>query len=349
MSEKKWSCKWRHAGHGGRKNHCDNSSQFPRQKINKYEGTHLGMCNRLGENIWRDNYAWLDKKYILGLLKKYVNQPFNNFKKVFDEKVKPIKHKLHSIDLGYYFENEETKSYWRPLYYIDDKGYLRKCPQVKRHRNRVTLTKRQLNYNKRVKVPNWGQVRTDPKLAVGSNSWYPWSKIMPPQYRQPLLLGEFYVRYNDEIVKLPVYTCNTDIFTSYYNYRDSEWDSKLQKYVKIPFWKAKWGYSQYSEKKRLLLTKEWAPVTVNGLDWTQDCWVRMKNVTFCDYQEKLKTYTNKLQDETDPIERRRIETEIEYYQERLEKTPEYATYNMGYGKYYTFIRKADYGKLKGES
>ena len=41
--------------------------------------------------------------------------------------------------------------------------------------------------------------------------------------------------------------------------------------------------------------------------------------------------------------------EIEEYKDKLESTPMYATYDMGYGPYYTFVKKVDYERIKRET
>lgn len=354
MSDKKWSCKWTGSGRRGR---THKGKEYPRHALKYFEGTHMGMRRRVWSKssgigaVWREGRAALSSKYIIGLLNKFVGKTYEEFKFVYDQKTKNLfkKYDLRWGNLEDYLHDAPKEAVWHDEFYVDDEGFIRKCKRSKKYHNRGVIKKRHIQFNSKVKLPYWGQLRTDPQDAVGRSS-YTWSRIMPPQYRQPLLLGEFYVQIEHKMYKLPVYTCNQDIMITYKNYRAEEWDSKKRKYITIPFWmNTNWGYRGYSAKDRFRVANEWINVHVYGMPYSQSCYVRMKNLDYSKYENRLEHAQTELKKQTDPLERDRLEKEIEEYKDKLESTPMYATYDMGYGPYYTFVKKVDYERVKGET
>ena len=131
MSDKIWKCKGYKAGRRG-KRRADRSSQFPRSKVNIYEGTKLGK-----RRLWGSMTAWcgyrgayIRNNIIKGLLIKYIGKPYSEFEKVFKDKIKPIKNKLLYNPLNYLidFNKKDNYIYSRKTYYkafYIEKGILR--------------------------------------------------------------------------------------------------------------------------------------------------------------------------------------------------------------------------------
>lgn len=344
MSEKKWTCKWKSCGRRGRHH---KGKEFPRHGLQYYEGTHLSMRKRTYSkskisSVWRGGRAALTRKYIIGLLNKYVGKTYEEFKFVFDQKTKTLykKYNITWNNLKDYLHDKEKESVWYEEFFIDNEGFIRKCKQVRKRLWRSVIKKKHINYNKRVEIPYWGQVRT----AMDMNYSETMGKLMFPKFREPLLLGKFYVAVKGKVFKLPVYTCNQDIFINYYNHRESEWDYTKKTYVITPFWECNSWYVKHNQKKAYRIAHEWIKVEVQGIPRSQNYFVRMKNLVITEYEKYITNLTINLKETTDPLDKCRIEEQIADYKERIERIPKEAVYNMGYGRYYTFVKVTDYEK-----
>ena len=351
MSEKKWSCKWTSSGRRGR-SHI--GKEYPRHALQYYEGTHLGMRKRIysksqAGTVWRKGRPCLSRKYIIGLLNKFVGKTYEDFKYIFDQKTKNLfkKYSIPWCKLEDFLHDSSKESYWHDEFYVDDKGFIRKCKRSKRNPYRSILKKKHIKYNSRVKTPDWGAIRSDFKWAANRTYSTVFGKPMPPQYREPLLLGEFFVKIGMSVYKLPVYTCNQDLFVTYYYYREESWDTKLREYVKTPFWKSNNYPEKYTEeKKRFALAHNWMKVEVFGMKYSQDYWVRADNIDRKDCLKRITNLKTQIEKSTDLIEKRQLQDNLNYYEGKLEKYPQIALYNMGYGRYYTFVKVCDFEKLK---
>ena len=255
MSEKNWTCKYTH--HGKPK-----GEKFPRREIKDFEGTHMSINMY---RSYRSKYDWdyrtypvIQRKYIIGLLNKYVGKSYDDFKFAFDQRTKNLYKKYH-IDwckISDYLYDKPTELYRSSSFYIDKNNIIRKYKKLKRRTHKFpTLTKTQKHFNKRVKLPEWGQVRTDPRFDVNHDSTFT-NSYMSNEFKEPLLLGTFYVIIKDKVCKLPVYTCNQEIFKIYSNYRDEKWDGRKMRYV--PFWESSnWDCKLISSNKRKKITEQW--------------------------------------------------------------------------------------------
>lgn len=351
MSEKNWSVKVFSGGHRGR--HQRAGKEFPRHAMQYFEGSHLSMRKRMwsksnpGTTYRRGPY--LHCKYIIGLLNKYVGKTYEEFKLAFDLKLKKLKG--YDLDayrtLKYYLEDEPREFYHRQTFYIDKEGFIRKNKQIKRKFFR-TLPKKLYNYNERVKIPNFGAARQTRHRYFYDNYDY------VNEVKRPLLLGEFYLNIDGDYVKLPVYTCCLEMYRDYYNYCKnsysySDWNPKLKKYIKSPFWESRyvsWGRDAKMVKKAYNLTQKWKVATVYGMDQKQDFWIRAKNLEYEDLENTLNHDINELKKTTDPLDKSRLEERIEINREKLEKTPKELPYNIGYGQFYTFYKVEDYERVK---
>lgn len=361
MSEKKWSVKYH--GHSFRgKSGKKGGSQFPRHAMDLYEGTHLGMRKKIWSKSGRlsagDNYggAGLHSKYIIGLLNKFVGKPFEDFKQIFDNKLKQFKkYDLTWCKLSDYIHPEPKEDYWHESFYIDEEGLIKRIPQKARHRR--TLTKRQWEFNKRVKLPDLGQCRESPRDAVRKRfgAYYEETHAYEVTHSTwaPKLLGEFWINYDRRIFKIPVYTCNSEVMIEYYNYNGYDWEKGKR------VWKPFKNTQRYSKpdpewtKKATKAENEWIPVNVWGLIGGQSYVIRLPNYErqglIADTEYKMKL----LAKETDPLNIERLQKAIDDNTDKVERMPDKELYDMGYGKFYTFMKRSDYEqflqRIKGEA
>jgi hypothetical protein len=129
------------------------------------------------------------------------------------------------------------------------------------------------------------------------------------QFRKPLLLGEFYVEISGKVIKLPVYTCAGIYFIErYYDF-------------------------YYNRPKKKEEDPTWIPVRVNGMDSYQSYFVREENKTLTKLEESLNTELLKDNPDTATVNSLR---------EKIQITPEYAVYDLGYGTFHTYVKRKDY-------
>lgn len=356
MSEKKWTLKWTSSGRRGR-NH--KGKEFPRHATNLYEGTHLGMRKRIWSKsssgyVYGQRGCVLRKEYIIGLLNRFVGKPFKDFKLVFDAKCKELIKNKHNITwwkLKDFLHDTPIDCYLYQEFYIDNNGLIRSCKLRKKRSYPHPLNKRQIKFNEKVKIPNLGICRNNPKYQVRKSYW---GKYEPDNCYEifhtkiePILLGEFYVVINKKVFKLPVYTCLSKYLVEYANYNPRYYDYNLHRYVNIPYEQ----YKSSSEekdiklyKKRLRIIKDWIPVCVypyNKLTG-QDCWVCLSNYRIDELKTSIDKYKKLIQKEQFGPNIKIYTEEILKAQEELENIPEKQYYNMGYGKFYLFVKRSDF-------
>jgi hypothetical protein len=77
--------------------HNCRKSGFPRHKVNEYEGTRMNkqVHRYMTDRGWKDggNFAMIAKK-THGLLTKFVGKPYDEFMRVYNERMKYVKHKF---------------------------------------------------------------------------------------------------------------------------------------------------------------------------------------------------------------------------------------------------------------
>ena len=342
MSEKNWTCKYTH--HGRR-----NSERFPRHALKDFEGTHIsmGMLRSYKSKYSWDyrNYPEIQRKYIIGLLDKYVGKSYDDFKFAFDQRTKNLykKYPIEWCKISDYLFDKPTELY-RRSFYLDKNNIIRRCKKLKyRTHNFPTLSKTQKHFNERVKLPEWGQVRTDSRFDVDHDSF----STMPNKFKEPLLLGTFYVIINKKICKLPVYTCNKEIFKTYSTYRDEKWDSKNRCYIKTPFWKSDaWNCKLINSSIRKKIAEQWIPVDVYALPKLKhDFWCEAKHKDRYNLEERIENLNNKINTTLDFDIRLELIGDRNKLIHQLNELPETACYNLGYGRYYPFVKVSDYEKF----
>ena len=332
MSEKKWSCKW---SSSGRRSRTHKGKEFPRHTLQYFDGTHLGMRKRIYSkstmgSVWRDGRAALNKKYIIGLLNKYVGKPYKKLKFVYDLKTKNLrkKYNVRWNKLEDYLHKKPEENPWRESFYVDDEGIIRKVPQKVRHYR--TLTKRQWDYNKKVKLPDFGPCIDNPRYAVKKRwgTYYEDTRVSNVQI--PKLLGTFWVNYNGSIFKIPIWTCNSEIMQAYKNHCNKQ----------VPFHLK--STSNEWIKKAIRVVNEWIPIDVYGLPNGQSYMMRFPNISRLDIIKDSALKKIAITKETDPLIIERLQKSIEINDATVEKMPVECLYDMGYGKFYTFMKRSDY-------
>ncbi|MBO4874115.1 MAG: hypothetical protein J5542_02225 [Bacteroidales bacterium] len=145
MSEKKWKIDSRVPS---RYRECRRrkGSEFPRHGMDEYEGKRLSMnkhCrSKRSIRTYRYHWAYLPQRLIDGLLKKYLNCPFNDLLSEFYAKTKSLRRsrkQCMSATLRYFetkVEDEHTQFLYRQGgkrdFYIDDSGILRQTEKINR-------------------------------------------------------------------------------------------------------------------------------------------------------------------------------------------------------------------------
>ena len=352
MRKREWSVKNKCHSFRGKRGK-KGGSQYPRHTMNLFEGTHLSMkkkiVNRIGDLSSGSNHqgAILHSKYIIGLLNKFVGKSYKDFRRVYDNKIKNIKkYNVYWFKLEDYLNKEPKTCYFKQEFYIDENGLIQRCKLISRYNiGGPRLTKSQIRYNERVEIPNLGVCRTDSRCRVIKDWCEQYNDDEFPIYhnkRYPILLGTFWVVINKKVLRLPVYTYNSDYSIEYFNYRESFYDYKTRKYVTIPFEEYISKYDKIIQKNIKQIVKDWIPVyyKISSKCYGQDYWITVENPDIAEYNQEIVKYTKII--ENNPESKDEMEAKISEIRERINNLPPMATINMGYGKFYLFVKREDY-------
>ena len=208
MSERKWKIDSRvpHHHRGERRNR---GSGFPRLGMRTFEGERMSMRKRQFSKhkvISVGYYHWtgdLHHKYINGLLKKYLNKPYDNMLSEFYAKTKSLRQSrklrlwqgedcvLKEIEVG----SSPKLNWWvtRPKkYYVDEEGFIRLKKKQNSASSNKKLTKKQWFFNHQTPVPTFN---TDDFLQL--------KRI----YETPdLFVGNFFAVVDGKVRKVPIFT-----------------------------------------------------------------------------------------------------------------------------------------------
>ena len=352
MRKREWSVKnecHSFRGKRGKKG----ASQYPRHTMNLFEGTHLSMkkkiVNKSGDVFIGSNYqgAILHSKYIIGLLNKFVGKSYKDFKRVYDNKIKNIKkYDIRWSRLEDYLHKEPKTCYFKQEFYIDENGLIQRCKLLSRYNiEGPRLTKSQIKYNERVKIPDLGVCRTDPNDRVTKNWFGQYDNDRFPLHhnkRYPILLGTFWVVINKKVMRLPVYTYNSYSSIEYFNYRESFYDYKTWKYATISFEEYISKYDKIIQKNIKHIVKDGIPVhsKISSKCYGQDCWITVENPDIAEYYQEIGICMKIIKN--NPESKDEMEAKISEIRERINVLPPMATINMGYGKFYLFVKRYDY-------
>ena len=352
MRKREWSVKnecHSFRGKRGKKG----GSQYPRHTMNLFEGTHLSMkkkiVNKNGDVFSGSNYqgAILHSKYIIGLLNKFVGKSYKDFKRVYDNKIKNIKkYDIRWSRLEDYLHKEPKTCYFKQEFYIDENGLIQRCKLLSRYKiGGPRLTKSQIKYNERVKIPDLGICRTDPYDRVTKNWFGQYNNdrlSLHHNKRYPILLGIFWVIVNKKVMRLPVYTYNSYSSIEYFNYRESFYDYKTWKYATISFEEYISKYDKIIQKNIKQIVKDWIPVhsKISSKCYGQDYWITVENPDITEYYQEIGICMKIIKN--NPESKDEMEAKISEIRERINVLPPMATINMGYGKFYLFVKRYDY-------
>lgn len=352
MRKREWSVKNKCHSFRGKRGK-KGGSQYPRHAMNLFEGTHLSMkkkiVNKIGDISSGSNRqgAILHSKYIIGLLNKFVGKSYKDFRLVYDKKIKNIKkYNVYWFKLEDYLHKEPKTCYFKQEFYIDENGLIQRCKLLSRYKiGGPRLTKSQIRYNERVKIPNLGICRTDPRCRVTKDWREQYNDDEFPIHhnkRYPILLGTFWVVINKKVLRLPIYTYNSDYSIEYFNYRESFYDYITWKYITISFEEYISKYDKITQKNIKQIVKDWIPVysKISSKCYGQDYWVTVENPDIDNYRREIVKYMKII--ENNPESKDEMEIKISEIRERMNTLPPMATINMGYGKFYLFVKRHDY-------
>lgn len=319
MYNKGLNCRFKHAGRQGR---SKNKLRFPRHIINRYEGTHLPMKKTYsGWDEWHG--PWINYHHVNGLINKFVGKPYDKFIKVWHAKLKKVSEYIRqTYSLQSRIDLKPTTHRWYSVkFYVDSNGIIRKYPQNVRHRYRSELTKHQRKYNDNVKIPNLGICRR------ADREDYPFARNHSKQ--NPIMLGEFYVPIDNTTIKVPVYTCCSNLMIDYHGARD------VNEYVKDKDFKV--------EQKKRNLTETWVPIKSNP-------WFGNPISLNLDHQYVFVEVPNKRREMATKeyyIAASLGETEkVEELRTKIARMPRTVNINVGYGNFYLFVKRKDIEKAK---
>ncbi len=208
MSEKKWKIDSRvpHKYRGGRRG---KGSEFPRRGMNEYEGERLSMSkHRLSKHKTMsynkgNGWASLHKKYLEGLLSKYVNRPFDEMLSEFYAKTKSLRQsrRQRMWDTQSYFSYDlegcrhaRFAQNGEKRYYVDEDGILRLKERCADNAPKTKLTRKQKAYNRQVSVPTFG-------LEADQ-----FAQLKQKYDTADLFVGEYYAIVEEEVCKVSIYT-----------------------------------------------------------------------------------------------------------------------------------------------
>lgn len=345
MSEKKWSLK---------DNMGTNYEKFSRRMMNNFEGTHLGMSRRWThksgptstgflKKYWR-NYGIIPRKYIIGLLNKFVGKEFNDFVNEFNQKIKEFngvdKHSyIKYIDCGDYFKRKsifDEKFIYEPYggkrpFFVDEDGIIHKCEIKIENTKNHGLNKIQLSYNKRLYIPKFGEVRL---IQINSNKYSRQDYNFKPEYRNPVYFFDAYAFIKGKVVKVALYGCATEIY-HYYNHYCLNHPNGHGYYKKDKYNLTHSDIAHSNDIKAMKIEDEWVGISskyLPGIKTSHHYHIYMKNPLY----EKLIQEMNSTNDNDIIMKNRNKLKFIKEY--------DYCDFGMGDDIIY-FIKRKDYDNI----
>ena len=143
-------------------------------------------------------------------------------------------------------------------------------------------------------------------------------------------------------MRLPVYTYNSYSSIEYFNYRESFYDYKTWKYATISFEEYISKYDKIIQKNIKQIVKDWIPVhsKISSKCYGQDYWITVENPDIAEYYQEIGICMKIIKN--NPESKDEMEAKISEIRERINVLPPMATINMGYGKFYLFVKREDY-------
>lgn len=347
MSEKKWSLK---------DNMESSWLRFSRRMMNEYEGTHLGMSRRWTHKSgpmstgfikkhWR-NYGIIPRKYIIGLLNKFIEKSFDDFVNEYNHKIQDFKGvntddylKYISINESddkqfhskfnrnyYYFENQLYKPYGgHKPYYVDENGLIQKTNIDSKFTKKKGFNSIQLSYNSKLYIPKFNDVKTY------NDSHYRNTYSLKTEFLEPVYFFDGYIKIKEKVVKVPLYGCIEPLYVSYNNYCHNH-ENGIGFYYKN-------GYSKdlfaTNNPKGKIIEENWVGISSSNMP-------RIKREQhYHKYVENTKW--NELNNKINKLKENNEDTSE--FDKRLKITPRYIYQDLGFGSNICyFIKRSDYEK-----
>lgn len=347
MSEKGIFFKKRKNKHGSHGKES-RGSEFPRNNMNYYEGTHLGMSKHLirrGRRAWIrggwENRGFIKDNILTPLINKYIGKPYYELVKDYHNKTKKLRaqHKDVGLDkLNVYFQNFEHSYYFRRSYgfYIDSEGIVRTDDSYFVKNN---FTNTQLRYNRDQEIPQYGKVCRKYRKV---QNWY-YSENFPLISDKPVFMGNFYCDINGEIFFLPVY--HMPYFKDCDNLIRDHWIGYVPSYLKP---------NTSENKKYLEMCSKWVKPIIairrNEIEHTfkHSYTYKIPNETKKELLNSIEEW-KQLQDiATSRKDKRYYKLQLKVLTSKYESTPDFIEMEAGYGRLYPMVKREDYEKAKRE-
>lgn len=324
----------------GSHNKCSRGSEFPRESVNRYEGTHLGMCkhvNRRGRHIL--NARWFNGGYIkdnvlLPLIFSYVGKPYRELTKAYYAKTKRLREQHKDVgieELNSYFQNFNF-CYWHSQFYIDDEGIVRNDSSYLIKNN---FTNTQLRYNRDQKIPQYGKVC---KEYRGVKDCY-FNENFPLISEQPVFMGNFYCDINGKILLLPVY--HVPYFKKCDGIIKDYWAGYVPRYLtpKTP-----------ENKKYLEMCSIWIKPTIatrrNEFNHVfEHSYIdKVSNTKKDDILKTIREWETLRDVATTKKDRKYLKLQLKVLVSKYRSMPDFIKKEAGYGKLHPMVKREDYEK-----
>lgn len=321
----------------GSHNRCSRGSEFPRESVNRYEGTHLGMCkhvNRRGRHIL--NTRWFNGGYIkdnvlLPLIFSYIGKPYRELVKAYYAKTKRLReqHKDVGIEqLNLYFDLRYRYS----QFYIDNEGIVRNDSSCFIKNN---FTNTQLRHNRGQKIPQYGKVCEEYREVKDCY----FNENFPLISEQPVFMGNFYCDIDGKILLLPVY--HVPYFKKCDSIIKDYWAGYVPRYLtpKTP-----------ENKKYLEMCSIWVKPTiaikrneVNHL-FEHSYIGKVHNTKKDDLLKNIKEWETLRDIATTKKDRKYLKLQLKVLVSKYRSMPDFIKKEAGYGKLHPMVKREDYEK-----
>lgn len=331
------------------------------------------------------NGGYLRTNRVIGFINKFIGKSYNDLVKAFYILIKDLRAEHKDVglaDLERYFGKFRYRRE-KGDYYIDDDGLVQKTHPESTRKQTSNINKQQIAYNKSVKIPDFGRVSMPRKVNSKEPVWkYGFSEhdyihYEKCQYRTPRFLGNYWCDIDGRILFLPVYHVpDTYTFAKYWTDTHGVYKPKKGEYCYNSYPK-KWDNSDYCDsfsdmfrpgtdecKRAQCIENSWIIPTIPfrkrefyGLRYAM--YVRMKHskkVLLPNTEELEKCKANirnrqkALADTENPKswwygKTELAQSQLEEAKRTLEKTPNMAYFEVGYGQLYPMVKKYDYEKV----
>lgn len=326
----------------GSHNRCSRGSEFPRDSMDYYEGTHIGMgkhLTRRGRQFWVPgrwrNSGYIRSNVLIPLIEKYIGKPYEEFTKAFYAKIKRLREQHKNVgiaDVEDYFKNVHNRYRYRgAMYYLDEEGIIRSEEETPTN----MFTNAQLRYNRDQEIPQYGKVCKDYR-SIGYN-YYGCQDYSLEDYN-PVFMGNFYCNVDGKILLLPVY--HVPVLKVY----------DIKKF-------RGWTHSRFlksgTPENRVYLEEcsKWVTPTiaikrneVNHL-FEHSYIGKVHNTKKDDLLKNIKEWETLRDVATTKKDRKYLKLQLKVLISKYKSTPDFIEKEAGYGRLYPMVKREDYEKV----